>query len=606
MDDSDPRKPGTSNAKYPDEVTLNINNAVHAHSAESPDIVTGTAPGTPVRAETSEGTILDDMIEAHVIPAPERATHYSINDSPAPKDSIGFLPYIKALAKLFCHKDTQTPLVVGVFGKWGTGKTTFMRLLKDEVKLQGAKHKESPKSMVKQVWFNAWKYDVHSDLWAALLQAITSQVEGTTPLRKKLWRRFRRLNSLGFRGSLVLLLVLMAASICASIWLYFKMVYPTGPPSTTPNTGVPTASINTGSGFLSLLATALLPSGVAGVVLYFLGLLTPAVGLIRKIMSPLGLDIKELIHGKSLPDKVEGIMMFEKNLKSSLDDYLDPKGRLIVYIDDLDRCSPEHAVEVIEAVNLFLETDRCIFVLGMDHQLIASSIEVKYKDISERLKELQQGRFPEKENAEADDGVAQEGHCYGEVFLEKIVQIPISVPKMTSEEAINFASELVPKDKDVVSALQAASGAESTITDMPDGRQPPDLNISLSPETVKAILTLLLHVEANPRSIKRFYNMMSLVHFFYIANRDQLDEVNEVSLTMWFFLQYRFPQEIGKLRRSGESMDFDALMTGGDGKFPQIQQFFVRYSENMENAWVMERLSGQTASYYPITRFLAF
>ncbi|MCF6283221.1 MAG: KAP family NTPase [Candidatus Polarisedimenticolaceae bacterium] len=575
----------------------------------------------------------------------EHVTHYSLNDSAVAKDSIGFEPYAGALAKLLCHKDTRTPLVAGVFGEWGAGKTTFMKLLQNNVSLQQEiREKDGKEAFVKQVWFNAWKYDVQNDLWAALLQAITSQIEGATPFWYKLFRRFKRLSNWQFYCSVAWLLILGLGSI----WLFYEAattlgsqinIGDTGTEQSQAQTATPIESkvspavqttletngkelqkndaqtgntgqkksalekIETMPDFILALTASLLPAGILGIISYWLGILTPMFEMVRKLKIPLGLDVKELIQGSSLPDRIEGLRTFEKDLENRLDDYLHHDGRLIIYIDDLDRCSPEHAVEIIEAVNLFLETRRCIFVLGMDYKLISSSIEIKYSEISKEFSKQHELESHHGGDEEAVEPVIQRHQGYGEFFLEKIIQVPISVPGMTPEETEKFAHELMPKSENTTTNQSTSSDATVPNKDHAVNNKPKDVDISISEDVQKTFLTLLPYLDANPRTIKRFYNMLAFVHFFYISNQHELDEVNDISLTMWFFLQYSFPVEIKKLGSPEMTMEFDDLINNED--FPKIRAFFNMYSSGGESKWVMNALSGQTRSFYPITRFLA-
>jgi hypothetical protein len=59
-------------------------------------------------------------------------------------------------------------------------------------------------------------------------------------------------------------------------------------------------------------------------------------------------------------------------------------GRLVVFVDDLDRCLPEKAIEVLEAIKFFLGAPGCVFVLGLDQDVIARGIEMKYKELGEK------------------------------------------------------------------------------------------------------------------------------------------------------------------------------------------------------------------------------
>jgi len=78
--------------------------------------------------------------------------------------------------------------------------------------------------------------------------------------------------------------------------------------------------------------------------------------------------------------------------------------RLVVFVDDLDRCLPEKAIQVLEALKLFLDVKGCIFVLGLDPEAIESAVRTRYQ---EEIKPRE--------------------------YLEKIIQVPLSCrPSRTS------------------------------------------------------------------------------------------------------------------------------------------------------------------------------
>jgi len=53
-----------------------------------------------------------------------------LNDLPTDKDELDFQPYVEALADILLDPNTHTPLVLGVFGTWGSGKTSLVKLLR--------------------------------------------------------------------------------------------------------------------------------------------------------------------------------------------------------------------------------------------------------------------------------------------------------------------------------------------------------------------------------------------------------------------------------------------------------------------------------------------
>jgi len=84
------------------------------------------------------------------------------------------------------------------------------------------------------------------------------------------------------------------------------------------------------------------------------------------------------------------------------------KDRLFIFIDDLDRCTDEHIVKLLEGIKLYLSTSNCIFIFGMDQRNVIKALEKQNID-REYLDKLFQGiiRIPLSKNYEA--------------FIEKIV-----------------------------------------------------------------------------------------------------------------------------------------------------------------------------------------
>ena len=99
-----------------------------------------------------------------------------LDDQPASEDYLDFDSYVQALKDLIAHSSTKTPLTIGIFGRWGTGKTTLMRMLERGLKNTG----------IASVWFNAWQYGNEDELWAAFLQSILNKMQADLTLFRKL------------------------------------------------------------------------------------------------------------------------------------------------------------------------------------------------------------------------------------------------------------------------------------------------------------------------------------------------------------------------------------------------------------------------------------
>jgi hypothetical protein len=106
-------------------------------------------------------------------------------DLPSDEDHLGFKGDVEAFARLLAAKQVAPPLSVGLFGDWGTGKSTFMGLLRTRIReiagqaAMAEQERRTDRSLprpdccanVRQITFNAWHY-VDVNLWASLVTRI--------------------------------------------------------------------------------------------------------------------------------------------------------------------------------------------------------------------------------------------------------------------------------------------------------------------------------------------------------------------------------------------------------------------------------------------------
>ena len=92
-----------------------------------------------------------------------------------PVDHLGIEPEVEALCWVIAARDTVPPLSVGLFGDWGSGKTTFMALMQARIRDLAEQSRTRPESPwcgnVMQISFNAWTY-ADDNLWASLVTDI--------------------------------------------------------------------------------------------------------------------------------------------------------------------------------------------------------------------------------------------------------------------------------------------------------------------------------------------------------------------------------------------------------------------------------------------------
>lgn len=104
--------------------------------------------------------------------------------------------------------------------------------------------------------------------------------------------------------------------------------------------------------------------------------------------------------------------------------------KLVVIIDDLDRCTPERIIENLEAIKLFLNVDKTAFIIGADPRIVRHAIEFRYKTDG-------------IENAVDQD--SQNKRIVSD-YLEKLIQIPYNLPKLSDGEVETYMTLLFCKN----------------------------------------------------------------------------------------------------------------------------------------------------------------
>ena len=141
-------------------------------------------------------------------------------------------------------------------------------------------------------------------------------------------------------------------------------------------------------------------------------------------------DIKEAF---SYGQRIDSMDEFEKGFKKIVQDVV-KDGRLIIFIDDLDRCLPEKTIEILEVIKLFLDVPKCVFIIGVEKEVIERGIEVRYKS--------------------REQGIPISGKDY----IEKIIQVPFTLPPIREADMTRFIESLGISEKEKGYAEIVAKG----------------------------------------------------------------------------------------------------------------------------------------------------
>jgi hypothetical protein len=96
--------------------------------------------------------------------------------------------------------------------------------------------------------------------------------------------------------------------------------------------------------------------------------------------------------------------------------------RVVVFVDDLDRCFPTSALAVLESMKLFFDSQGFVFVVGLDRDVIARAITSKHPEL--------------EQTADARQRASAE-------YLEKVFQVPFSLPRIDVDQLDEYAVTLL-------------------------------------------------------------------------------------------------------------------------------------------------------------------
>ena len=166
--------------------------------------------------------------------------------------------------------------------------------------------------------------------------------------------------------------------------------------------------------------------------------------------------------------------------------------KVVVLVDDLDRCLPAATVATLEAIKLFLSVPKMAFVLAADEDLVRASVD-------KHLGGLKEGDFAAR-------------------YTEKIVQLPISLPILTRQDAEAYVALLLAKDLQMTGAAEKAmvqraaerrrAGTAPYVVLPEDGAPGPTAEVLGMAATVATGLSA--DMWQTPRAVKRFLNSLSI------------------------------------------------------------------------------------------------
>lgn len=388
-------------------------------------------------------------------------------DSETNRDFLNFRAVADTAAEMIFRAKGK-PLSMGISGGWGVGKSSMVQLIQDSLK---SKFGDS----FVFVDFNAWLYQGFDDARAALMEVIGQGLLAHAEKHKKPTEKIKE-------------------------WISrIRWVRATG-----------------------LVGRAVIAVKTAG--LSEVGLAAAAAAAAHGNLEDKNVTAIEAA-GKSIASAATGVVGEKpkdsppKEIHALREHFVkileEMKLTLVVFVDDLDRCLPDTAIETLEAMRLFLFMDSTAFVIAADEKMIRQAVRLHFKDQT------------------LDEDLVTN-------YFDKLIQIPIRVPQLGTQEVRAYLFLLYIENSEI--PLAAKENARKLICqrlgETWQGKTV-DLEFAIStapncPEQLKTnfeqaariapILTSAKQIKGNPRLIKRFLNTLSIRMTMATAQQVTVDE----------------------------------------------------------------------------------
>ena len=411
------------------------------------------------------------------------------SDNETLADCIDYNHLISAVTGII-NNPNLLPCSIGIFGDWGSGKSSLMKMVEE-------KYKDKENILV--IRFNGWLFEGYEDTKTVLMGRIVDEIISKRTLGTKALKTAARL---------------------------LKKI-----------------------DILRLSGTA---------IKYGIGFATMGpVGLAAASGADLLGKLKDADYEKYIKERKESEVNPDENLRNNIQEFHENFDELIretnlekiiVFIDDLDRCSPDTIIGTLEAIKLFLFTKGTAFVIGADERLIKYAVR---------------RRFPE---------IPGDSTEVGRDYLEKLIQYPIRIPPLNTIELINYVNLLFSQLHIDVGEFEIVRGNILTEKQKKNFEFIFDINnadqffnevkdeLKESFQLSSQIVPILsVGLNGNPRQSKRFLN--ALLIRYNMAKSKGID-LNKRVLAKLMLLEYFKPETFNS---------FHQLQVENGGVLPKIE-----------------------------------
>ena len=308
------------------------------------------------------------------------------SDKETSVDLLGHTIHASILKEVVTN-EKNLPITIGLYGDWESGKSSILKILENEL------YQEED---VIVVYFDGWAFESFDDAKMALIQGIVDALEKEekffNKVGDKLSNSYKQLKSAftNLRKSIDWMRILQIAT---------KSVVP--------------------------IATAAATGGASMIIPTLLDVFRNSSDNLQEILKGEQAEefLKNCLKNNDENKKYEVVREFRKDFEKLIE--YSKQGKIVVLIDDLDRCLPRHIIDNLEAIKLFLNVPKTAFVIAADQFIVSNAIKSEY----EGLIRVSAEQNKTKQNL-------------GDSYMEKFIQLPYTIPPMSRKEVETYITLL--------------------------------------------------------------------------------------------------------------------------------------------------------------------
>lgn len=292
------------------------------------------------------------------------------SDKETSEDFLGFSIHAN-LIKNVVLEDNNLPVTIGLYGDWGSGKSSVLKILEKTL--------EQNDDSTAVITFDGWAYESFDDAKMSLISGIVDKILSCRNWEEKVLTCGKNLKD-------------KILSMRSLMWSLKNFAVPTIKAFSTD--GISLIPI-----LLSLIKEGKFDSSSEEITNYLKGFTSPIKQVDDyKVVHEFRDDFTKLIEATKLK-------------------------RIVILVDDLDRCLSRHIIDTLEVIKLFLNVPKTAFVIAADEGIVANAISQEY------------GTIGSQDSKDKRD--------IGKNYMEKFIQIPYTLPQLSDFETITYITLLL-------------------------------------------------------------------------------------------------------------------------------------------------------------------